>query len=113
MAWSVLWQHHVFAVLRKKTQKKTKTQQKKKYNRKKHAHMGSDQYGFVFWFNTSSLSGLGGNEKRGYCCGQTAVLRTNFMQISDEGPLNLIKMPWNCEAVAETNATSPLWGKPL
>lgn len=84
MAWSVLWQHHVFAVFAKKKNKNK--------NQKKACPHGLRPIWllscFVFWFNTSSLSALGGNEKGGYCGGRTAVLRTNVPQMSDEGPLN-------------------------
>lgn len=101
MAWSVIWQHRVFAVLLKK-------------NKPMWAQTNMAVELLLFFFaQYFQFLGLPGNEKRGRCCGLDGCLNNNFMQIPDEGPLNPIKMPWKCEAVAETNAISPPLGKAI
>lgn len=94
MAWSVIWQHRAFAVLLKNKPTRAQT------------NMAAELLLF-FVASYFQFSGLAGNEKRGRCCRFDGCFNNNFLQIPDEGPLNLIKMPWKYEVVAETNATPP------
>lgn len=93
MAWSVIWQHGVFAVLLKNKPTRAQT------------NMAAERLLFFCCFILQFL-GLTGNEKQRHCCGLLGCLTNKFLQTSDERPLNLIKMSCKWEAVAEIDATS-------